>query len=308
MAFIIYPAGRVLIGPAILEHLRYVSFLTVRMSKLYDYSDRTFTNLRYHHSSFPPIHRGPAAMKQWIGDRLSTNPEQRRILWILGLQSILIILMYQWSLTRLFLYPFQLISTVFHEFGHALMVRVQTKYWFCLFLVYPYGWSCACNRHQCWWIRTDKVSGRLAVFGKSCRVYWQHGGRVHPPLHRIRRPSIQVCCHGCSRHPCHDLVLVGFALHHHLVHLADGDDGRGGLLPGRPTIEVLYPLHGCHRMLVITAEHCKLDRLCRDRGIGCRSVCPALLRSDTFVRLWDPMVGHIYGRHCHFNLLSTNFL
>ena len=47
--------------------------------------------------------------------------EQESILMLLALQMCLITILYQFSLTRTLLYPFAIISTVFHEFGHAFM-------------------------------------------------------------------------------------------------------------------------------------------------------------------------------------------
>lgn len=37
---------------------------------------------------------------------------------------LVITIMYQFHITRLILYPFEIIGTVFHEFGHALTVRI----------------------------------------------------------------------------------------------------------------------------------------------------------------------------------------
>lgn len=53
---------------------------------------------------------------------VNPTPEQRRILMIIGIQVLVITFMYQWRVTRWLLYPFELIGTVFHEFGHVLMV------------------------------------------------------------------------------------------------------------------------------------------------------------------------------------------
>lgn len=66
-------------------------------------------------------------MLGWISElwsgflvRFTPNDQQKRVLYIcLGMLAI-ITLMYQWRLTRLALYPFEIIGTVFHEFGHAL--------------------------------------------------------------------------------------------------------------------------------------------------------------------------------------------
>lgn len=53
--------------------------------------------------------------------RLTPTREQSAILTLLAIQMTLICLFYQFRLTRLLLYPFALLSTVFHEFGHACM-------------------------------------------------------------------------------------------------------------------------------------------------------------------------------------------
>ena len=53
--------------------------------------------------------------------KLNPTPEQRRHLLTFLSMLIAITIAYQFNITRLLLYPFELISTVFHEFGHALM-------------------------------------------------------------------------------------------------------------------------------------------------------------------------------------------
>jgi len=60
----------------------------------------------------------------WSDLRTGLTPtnQQKRILWILGGMLLVITIMYQFRLTRLVLYPFEIVSTVFHEFGHALTV------------------------------------------------------------------------------------------------------------------------------------------------------------------------------------------
>jgi len=57
--------------------------------------------------------------------RLKPDNEQKKILVVLAVQMVLIVVLYQWSLTKWVLYPFELISTVFHEFGHAAVVSFQ---------------------------------------------------------------------------------------------------------------------------------------------------------------------------------------
>jgi len=59
--------------------------------------------------------------RQRILARLRPTTEQRRHLLICAGMLLVIAVMYQFTFTRLFLYPFELISTVFHEFGHAVM-------------------------------------------------------------------------------------------------------------------------------------------------------------------------------------------
>lgn len=60
----------------------------------------------------------------WSRCRRNLNPteEQRRILMIIGIELVIIVVLYQWRATRWLLYPFELIGTVFHEFGHAMTV------------------------------------------------------------------------------------------------------------------------------------------------------------------------------------------
>lgn len=53
--------------------------------------------------------------------RLRPTAEQSRHLITFAIMLVAITIAYQFQLTRLLLYPFELISTVFHEFGHALM-------------------------------------------------------------------------------------------------------------------------------------------------------------------------------------------
>ena len=53
--------------------------------------------------------------------RLTPTPEQWRHLTAFLAMLVAIVIAYQFSITRLLLYPFELISTVFHEFGHAFM-------------------------------------------------------------------------------------------------------------------------------------------------------------------------------------------
>jgi len=51
---------------------------------------------------------------------LKPNLEQRRTIYTLLVMFAIITIMYQFTFTRLFLFPFEMISTIFHEFGHAL--------------------------------------------------------------------------------------------------------------------------------------------------------------------------------------------
>lgn len=53
---------------------------------------------------------------------VSPDASQKKTLYTVGIMLAVITLMYQWRLTRLVLYPFDIIGTVFHEFGHALAV------------------------------------------------------------------------------------------------------------------------------------------------------------------------------------------
>lgn len=69
------------------------------------------------------------AMSNWWSNLragLTPNDQQRRILWIIGGMLLVITVMYQFHITRLVLYPFEIIGTVFHEFGHALTVSIDS--------------------------------------------------------------------------------------------------------------------------------------------------------------------------------------
>lgn len=57
---------------------------------------------------------------QYLRKRLRPTYRQRTILIMLGMFSLLAIILYQWRVTRLIIYPFAILSTVFHEAGHAL--------------------------------------------------------------------------------------------------------------------------------------------------------------------------------------------
>lgn len=59
--------------------------------------------------------------KQTFLARLRPNAEQWRHLTAFTVMLAAIVVAYCFSATRLLLYPFELISTVFHEFGHAFM-------------------------------------------------------------------------------------------------------------------------------------------------------------------------------------------
>ena len=52
---------------------------------------------------------------------LRPSKEQQTILTLLGIMLIVIIIGYQFWITRVMLYPFAILSTIFHEFGHAFM-------------------------------------------------------------------------------------------------------------------------------------------------------------------------------------------
>lgn len=75
-------------------------------------------------SSFVPVDEiGAYNMNKWDGIKTRMRPsiDQRRHLIAFGIMLVVITIMYQISATRMLLYPFELISTVFHEFGHAFM-------------------------------------------------------------------------------------------------------------------------------------------------------------------------------------------
>jgi len=56
--------------------------------------------------------------------RLKPTADQWRHLITFLMLLVAITIAYQFSITRMLLYPFELISTVFHEFGHALMTLI----------------------------------------------------------------------------------------------------------------------------------------------------------------------------------------
>ena len=62
-------------------------------------------------------------LKGWQKIRMKMKPSSEQMSHLMTFLVMLvgITLAYQFYFTRLFLYPFELISTVFHEFGHALM-------------------------------------------------------------------------------------------------------------------------------------------------------------------------------------------
>ena len=74
----------------------------------------------------PPSAIDAYNLKGWqkIRLRMRPTPEQTRHLLSSVVMLVVISLAYQFHLTRLFLYPFELISTVFHEFGHAFMTVI----------------------------------------------------------------------------------------------------------------------------------------------------------------------------------------
>lgn len=65
-------------------------------------------------------------LKGWRKIRMKLKPtsEQMKHLLTFVVMLVGISIAYQFVLTRMFLYPFELISTVFHEFGHAFMTVV----------------------------------------------------------------------------------------------------------------------------------------------------------------------------------------
>ncbi len=62
--------------------------------------------------------------KETFMARLRPTPEQWRHLGAFGVMLVAIVVGYSFSVTRMLLYPFELISTIFHEFGHAFMTVV----------------------------------------------------------------------------------------------------------------------------------------------------------------------------------------
>lgn len=56
-----------------------------------------------------------------IRRNLQPTKQQWTILTILAIQLVLISIAYQFYITKMLLWPFAIISTIFHEFGHALM-------------------------------------------------------------------------------------------------------------------------------------------------------------------------------------------
>lgn len=62
-------------------------------------------------------------LKGWEAIKIRMRPtsEQSKHLITFGVMLLAITIAYQFTITRLILYPFELVSTVFHEFGHALM-------------------------------------------------------------------------------------------------------------------------------------------------------------------------------------------
>ena len=61
--------------------------------------------------------KGWSALKM----RLKPTSDQQKHLMTFAVMLLAITAAYQFSITRLILYPFELVSTVFHEFGHALI-------------------------------------------------------------------------------------------------------------------------------------------------------------------------------------------
>lgn len=74
----------------------------------------------------PPSAIDSYNLKGWQKLRMQMKPtsEQMRHLMAFLVMLVVISIAYQFHLTRLLLYPFELISTVFHEFGHAFMTVV----------------------------------------------------------------------------------------------------------------------------------------------------------------------------------------
>lgn len=52
---------------------------------------------------------------------LNPSASQKRVLAIISLESLAVIILWQFWLGRYLIYPFELVSVAFHEFGHAFM-------------------------------------------------------------------------------------------------------------------------------------------------------------------------------------------
>ena len=72
-------------------------------------------------SGIDPFHLNQK--QTWLA-RLRPTTEQWRHLAAFAIMLVAIVLAYAFSFTRMLLYPFELISTVFHEFGHAFMTII----------------------------------------------------------------------------------------------------------------------------------------------------------------------------------------
>lgn len=81
-----------------------------------------FTAKEYNQQIYSPaLDAYTITPRQRVMTRLRPTAEQQRHLLICVAMLIVITVMYQMTVTRMLLYPFELISTVFHEFGHAVM-------------------------------------------------------------------------------------------------------------------------------------------------------------------------------------------
>ena len=57
----------------------------------------------------------------WLLRRIRPTHSQRNTLLLLAFQTVILVLCYTTTVTRCVVYPLFILSTVFHEFGHALM-------------------------------------------------------------------------------------------------------------------------------------------------------------------------------------------
>ena len=66
-------------------------------------------------------------LKNMTANSTNPNSQQAKFLVILYLMCCVVIVFWQYPITYVLLYPFMLIGTVFHEFGHAFMVCRNPK-------------------------------------------------------------------------------------------------------------------------------------------------------------------------------------